>query len=272
MTAYHHDSPRLAAIYDRISNSQFAGGQRLVERLEIKEGDRVLDVGCGTGRLADFIRERVGQSGSVVGVDPLAERIAVARQRADGISFALGSAEDLSAFADQSFNVVCLNAVFHWIADKPKALAEIRRVLRPRGRLGCTTSPKELYGSGTMPTICASVLGSSPYVESLNPTALAVMTRHLATSEILNALAAQGLDLVELHLLRRTQLFQGGEDVVDFAEASSFGNFLSLVAAEHRGSARADLIAAFEKIRQPDGITLRSFGTLFVAERPTSNP
>ena len=81
-----------------------------------------------------MIAERVGPTGKVVGVDPLAERIALARARAPGIRFEVGQAEDLGVFTDESFDVVCLSAVFHWVEDKPKALAEIRRVLCPGGR------------------------------------------------------------------------------------------------------------------------------------------
>jgi len=139
VNSYAHDTPRLAETYHRISDAQFSGGQKLVEMLGVKAGDRVLDVGCGTGRLARWIAECVGPDGSVAGIDPLADRIAVARENCRGIRFEIGGAEDLGCFADASFDFVCLNAVFHWIQDKPRALAEIQRVLRPGGRLGGTT-------------------------------------------------------------------------------------------------------------------------------------
>ena len=138
MTSLAHDSPELAQKYDRLSDSQLAGGKRLVERLSLKAGDRVLDVGCGTGRLARWIAEIVGPSG-VVGVDPLIDRVDVARAAAPRLSFAVGQAEDLGAFEAESFDAVSMSAVFHWVRDKPKALAEARRVLRPGGRLGLTT-------------------------------------------------------------------------------------------------------------------------------------
>lgn len=69
---FEHDSPKLAQTYDRISDLQLESGKRLVERLGLDEGARVLDLGCGTGRLTHWIAERVG---TVIGIDPLAERI-----------------------------------------------------------------------------------------------------------------------------------------------------------------------------------------------------
>jgi ubiquinone/menaquinone biosynthesis C-methylase UbiE len=270
MAAYDHDSPRLAAIYDKISDSQFEGGMRLAERLEIKAGDRVLDVGCGTGRLTSWLAERVGPAGAVVGIDPLPERIALARSRNAELRFAVGGAEDLSAFPDQGFDAVCLNAVFHWIGDKPRALAEIHRVLRPGGRVGITTSPKDLYWMASMPALCASVFATSPYLEALEPSALEVMNRHLTTSELLGLLNEQHFVLTELHVVRRAQRFESGDDVVDFADASSFGNFLQLVPERLRAALRADLVAAFDARNGAEGIQLRSFGGLLVAERETN--
>jgi ubiquinone/menaquinone biosynthesis C-methylase UbiE len=55
------------------------------------------------------------------------------------VRFEVGRGEDLSAFEDESFDAVCMSSVLHWLADKAKALAEVRRVLRPGGQLGVTT-------------------------------------------------------------------------------------------------------------------------------------
>lgn len=267
MTSYDHDSTRLAETYDRVSASQYAGGKRLIEILAIKAGDRVLDVGCGTGRLACWIAECVGPNGIVAGIDPLAQRIAIARDRNRDIHFEVGSAEDLSCFPDKSFDVVSLNAVFHWIEDKPKALAEICRVLRPGGRLGVTTTPKELRLAGTLSVVCASVLTQAPYAEAIQPAGLEVLDRHVTTTEALTLLAEQQFELVELHVVRRTQVLRSGRDVVDFAESSSFGNLLSLVPERLQASLSKDLAAAFEKSKQGDDIVLHQFVMVFVAER-----
>src|SRR3954471_13171731 len=98
MTSFTHDSRALAQTYDRVSDLQFESGKELVERLGLKDGAHVLDLGCGTGRLAHWIAERVGTTGTVTGVDPLEERIHIARSRGGEVRFEVAQAEDLRAF------------------------------------------------------------------------------------------------------------------------------------------------------------------------------
>ncbi|MGA7124372.1 MAG: methyltransferase domain-containing protein [Polyangiaceae bacterium] len=264
-TSFDHDNPRLAAIYDRLSESQFQSGKRLVERLELRSGNRVLDIGCGTGRLAEWIAEIVGPDGNVVGIDPLPERVAIARARARRASFEIGRAEDLCAFAAGSFDAVCMSAVFHWVSDKPKALAEVKRVLRSGGRLGVTTLPKELIGASTVTEVCAPVFSRHPYSERVDLSALALVSRGHTTTELISMVLASGLELVELSIRQRTRAIPNGEAVVDFVESSSFGNFLRIVPEELRAPLKADLANAFEARRGPEGIAVRNHGTTFVA-------
>lgn len=272
MTSFDHDSRHLAETYDRLSDLQFTSGQRLVERMGIKAGDRVLDIGCGTGRLTGWIHTCVGPSGTVVGIDPLADRIAVARTRTEAIHFAVGSAEDLRDFADGSFDAVCLCAVFHWILDQPKALSEIHRVLRPGGRVGLSTVSKELYWSGTVALTCATVFSRSPYLEALDRSALGVLQRHLTTTELVGLLIGRQFTPVELHIERQTHALPSGEAVVDFAQSSSFGNFMNLIPEGLRTDLRTDLAEAFERQSAGHGIDLHQFRTICVAERPHHEP
>jgi arsenite methyltransferase len=267
-TSFAHDNRRLAETYDRVSDSQFERGTALVERLALAEGARVLDVGCGTGRLARWIAERLGPKGSVTGIDPLAERIAIARSRGGADRFEVGQAEDLGAFEDASFDAVCMTSVFHWVADKPKALAEARRVLRPGGRLGVTTFPHELMGAGTVARIIDPMLRRAPYAEHVDLSAFAFAKRGYTITDLATAIQQSQLELIELHVTQRVRRYASGADLFEFLDASSFGNFLRIVPEALRPSLRADLVAALDARKGPDGVVDRAWGLLLVAARP----
>jgi ubiquinone/menaquinone biosynthesis C-methylase UbiE len=247
--------------------TSFAHDTSRLERLELKPGARVLDIGCGTGRLAHWVAEQLGPEGHVVGVDPLRERIALARERAGRFTFQVGQAGDLHAFDADSFDAAWMSAVFHWVSDKPKALAEIRRVLRPGGRFGATTMSRELTGASTITQVLIPVLQRSTYAERVNLSGIHALANRETLTETVNMIVASGLELAELHVGQRSRTHASGTEVVDFVEASSFGNFLRIVPADLRASFAADLAAAFEAQRGPEGIAVRDFGVLFVARK-----
>jgi ubiquinone/menaquinone biosynthesis C-methylase UbiE len=114
--------------------------RQLVELAGVREGERVLDVGCGTGSLAIAASRAVGKSGSVIGIDPSPEFIrraaAKARRARMNATFQAGAAQDLP-FEDGSFDVVMCTFVLHQLppAALHKAAAEMARVVQPGGRV-----------------------------------------------------------------------------------------------------------------------------------------
>lgn len=115
--------------------------RRLLDLAEVKAGDRVLDIGCGPGRLVLATCERVGESGEAYGIDPSAEMVALAKRKAAkaGLSarFIQAAAEELP-FDDGYFDVVISSLVIHHLTGddlKRRAFGEIRRVLKNGGRL-----------------------------------------------------------------------------------------------------------------------------------------
>lgn len=96
-----------------------------------------LEVGCGTGALTEAILAR-GAPASVLAVDSSEAFVAMARRRTADDGRAIFRAGDAQALgeADASRDVVVSGLVLNFVADRPKALAEIRRVLRPGGRIG----------------------------------------------------------------------------------------------------------------------------------------
>jgi ubiquinone/menaquinone biosynthesis C-methylase UbiE len=103
----------------------------------LKRGERVLDVGCGTGVATRLAAEQVGAEGRVTGIDVNPGMLAVARSVTPdetAIEWKEASAEAIP-FDDRSFDVVLCQLSLQFMPDRAKALGEMRRVLVPGGRL-----------------------------------------------------------------------------------------------------------------------------------------
>jgi ubiquinone/menaquinone biosynthesis C-methylase UbiE len=153
MHTHTHESPaqtegrmiRWASFYDGFANIMTLGHIRRLRALTVdaallKPGEKVLDVGCGTGGVTIPAKLRVGDKGSAAGIDPAPEMIAVAQKKAAhaklDIDFRVGVIESLP-YPDASFDVVTSSLMMHHLPKdlQVKGLAEIRRVLKPGGRL-----------------------------------------------------------------------------------------------------------------------------------------
>ena len=128
-------------------------GRRTIERLGLKPGSVVLDVGCGSGASAIPAGKVVGSRGHVIGVD-LAERLlAMARAKADAqqlpnIEFRQADMEDLD-YPDESFDaVVCVFAIF-FLPDMVKQVRQLWRMVRPGGQLAITTWGPRMFEPGS---------------------------------------------------------------------------------------------------------------------------
>jgi SAM-dependent methyltransferase len=101
----------------------------VLELLDPKPGERILDLGCGTGHLAAKIAEAGAR---VVGVDRSPEMIGQAREKYPALRFEVMDARELSF--DDSFDAVFSNATLHWIHEPERVIAGIGKLLRPGGR------------------------------------------------------------------------------------------------------------------------------------------
>ncbi|MFW5875404.1 MAG: methyltransferase domain-containing protein [Myxococcota bacterium] len=131
-----------SAMLDRIPTTaleSFAGVGYHFGLDPLREGESVLDVGCGAGGDVLYAALAVGASGHATGIDMTDAMVDKARKNLeafelDNVRFEKGYAEALP-FEDESFDCVISNGVFNLSPDKPTVFSDIRRVLEPGGRL-----------------------------------------------------------------------------------------------------------------------------------------
>ncbi|UFS69321.1 methyltransferase domain-containing protein [Geomonas sp. RF6] len=115
--------------------------ERVLDLLPVREGDHLLEVGCGTGTVTLMAASRVGRNGTVVGIDPSREMLAraerkLSRANSPEVRLVEGAGAPLP-FPDQSFDSVIFFLVLHEMAheDRIDSLKEALRILKPGGHL-----------------------------------------------------------------------------------------------------------------------------------------
>jgi ubiquinone/menaquinone biosynthesis C-methylase UbiE len=129
---------RLAPEYDsRWSFYVRSSLQNTLPRLDVREGEHVLDVGCGTGQLLAALHNR-RLPVKLLGVDPSHEMLGVARSRLPNALPLMAARAEGLPFRDASFDWVVSTSVFHYLREPRAALAQFHRVLKPAGILVIT--------------------------------------------------------------------------------------------------------------------------------------
>jgi len=118
-----------AELYDDKHDFVFQYGESVLELLEVKPGERILDLGCGTGHLTQEIKDHGAE---VVGMDASAEMIAKAKTSYPEIDFLVGDATDFHF--DQPFDAVFSNATLHWVHQADEAIKCVYDSLNAGGR------------------------------------------------------------------------------------------------------------------------------------------
>ena len=206
----------IAPRYD-LMNTLMTGGRhhawrRLAARSVVLPGDRVVDVGCGTGDLA-FASAEAGAS-TVLGVDFAAPMVELARQKASAQTFEPGATVSFAVadgtalpLADGAVDAWCSAFVVRNIPDVDAALAEAFRVLRPFGRLAILDMPRmeggllapaaRLYMRSAVPALGRAVSRHRDAYSYLPES----VGRFLSTRELTAALRRAGFRVTEVRLL-----------------------------------------------------------------------
>jgi demethylmenaquinone methyltransferase / 2-methoxy-6-polyprenyl-1,4-benzoquinol methylase len=163
---------RIAPVYDLMNRVMTAGldgrWRQITAEAVVRREDRVLDACCGTGDLA-LAAERAG--GKVVGLDFSERMLERARRKSASVEWVRGDLLDLP-FEDESFNAATVGFGVRNVADLERSLRELRRMLRPGGRLGILeiTTPRgplrpfyRLWFDGIVPLLGKLLRGGSAY-------------------------------------------------------------------------------------------------------------
>ena len=139
-----------AASYQRVSAPLEAMGREVLDRLDLRGDERVLDAGCGTGRVTAALVERLPR-GHVVAVDGSPSMVEQARERlGPGVDVFVGDLLELEL--DEPVDAILSTATFHWIPDHDRLFERLFAALRPGGRIVA-----QCGGAGNVATVQASI-------------------------------------------------------------------------------------------------------------------
>ena len=195
----------------------------MIDIAGVDEGQRVLDVACGTGVVARAAADRVGRTGSVVGLDLNPAMLEVAAGIRSDIEWRQGDAANLP-FGDSEFDAVLCQSALFFFPDVDAAVAEMARVVRPDGAVAVQT-----YAS----------LDDQPGFLELD-----AVVRRIAAAEALQLLDtywSQG----DLSILCKT-LSRAGLDIVETRTTlgiAMYGSVENLIETEVKGTPLADRLS-----------------------------
>jgi trans-aconitate 2-methyltransferase len=147
--------------YDRVSQTMEALGMEVLDRLELRGDERVLDAGCGSGRITAALIERLPR-GEAIAVDQSPSMVKAARARL-GESADVRVADLLELELEEPVDAILSTATFHWIADHELLFRRLRATLRPGGRMAA-----QCGGEGNIDVLrghVAALLTVDPYAK-----------------------------------------------------------------------------------------------------------
>jgi trans-aconitate 2-methyltransferase len=149
------------ASYDRISAPQEALGRAVLERMELRGDETVLDAGCGSGRVTEALLERLPR-GKVIAVDASPSMVEQAHRRL-GNRVEIHQMDLLELELEEPVDAILSTATFHWVLDHDALFRRLRGVLRPGGQLIA-----QCGGEGNIDVlrgVAKGVLQREPYAE-----------------------------------------------------------------------------------------------------------
>jgi len=223
--------------YDGGHGFVYEYGADVVDLLDPNPGERVLDLGCGTGHLTAEIARAVGADGVVLGLDRSGEMVARAREAHPDLAFVRADARAFAAA--EPFDAVFSNAALHWVPDQDAVAARVADHLRPAGRFVA-----ELGGSGNVRRVVEAVTDACARrgYEVDHPWYFPAVGEHATLLE------RHGFEVTHARLFDRPTDLEGGEDGL----REWLGMFGDSLLAPLSDEERAAVVAEVEDRLRPD--------------------
>lgn len=250
--AQHWDPQR----YQREAGFVAELGRPLLDLLDARAGERILDLGCGDGRLTQAV---AAGGARVTGVDLSPDLAAAARARGLDVQVADGAA---LPYPDASFDGVLSNAALHWMTAPEPVLGEVARVLKPGGRF-----VGEMGGAGNVATIVGAL--TNALVQRRIEMMPAYPWYFPTPAQYRAQLETAGFTVESLERFARPTDLPA--DISGWL-ATFTESFLAQVPAESRDQLIEDIRTALEPtLRKPDGRWIADYVRLrFVAHKPAT--
>ncbi|MDX2040732.1 MAG: methyltransferase domain-containing protein [Acidobacteriota bacterium] len=186
-------------LYDQKHSFVTKYGEDLLSLLDARPGERILDVGCGSGHLTKQIADTGAE---VVGLDSSPEMIATAQAAYPTLKFLVADASDFSF--DQPFDAIFSNAALHWVARAEEAVICMARALKPGGRFVI-----EMGGKGNIAGIATAL---EQAIRNQHGREVKATNYFPAIGEYAALLEKHGIEVVSALLFDRPTKLEGGED------------------------------------------------------------
>jgi trans-aconitate methyltransferase len=189
-----------AAEYDAKHSFVYEKGKGVVELLAPQPGERILDLGCGTGALT---AEIAASGADIRGIDSSEEMISQARKKFPALKFQVLDARELPFRAE--FDAIFSNAVLHWIPEPEKVIAGVAKALKPAGRFVA-----EFGGNRNLQKLVAGFRRAFSVLGIREPEGVSPWF-YPSIAEYASLLEGRGLEVREASLFDRPTKLEGGE-------------------------------------------------------------
>jgi trans-aconitate methyltransferase len=247
-----------AGLYDNKFSFIWEYGSSLIDLLDPKPGEYVLDIGCGTGHLTRAIAERGAR---VIGNDFSAAMIEQARANYPDLRFEVADASNFEL--DEPVDAIFSNAVFHWVRDQEGAAACILRALKPGGRFVAEFGGKGNVGQIIAATISAMHDAGYANAAERTPWYYPSIAQHATLLE------RHGLETISAVLFDRPTLLDGGKAGLSLWLEMFGDSFFANIPPETRRQIVADIEQRLHPALFRDGSWYADYRRLrIVAIRP----